>query len=136
MTGSAPNSAARVQTRDFIHVYDVAETILNSSTKKAAEGQIFNLGSGKPTTIHDLAHTILEMCGKSDNIVYSPPRPDDIKHSYADISKVQQLLDCTPKYLLKEGLQTLKDEFRKYQGKQGHYFNDNQDRIVNIITSS
>jgi len=99
------------QTRDFIHVNDVADTILNSSTQKAAEGQIFNLGFGKPTTIQELAHAISKIYGKPDNIARSPPRPGDIKHSYADISKAQQLLDYSPKYLLKEGLQTLKDEF-------------------------
>jgi UDP-glucose 4-epimerase len=98
------------QTRDFIHVHDAATTILSSSTQKAAEGQIFNLGSGKPTTIQNLACTILKMERKPVNITYSPPRPGDIKHSYADISKAKQLLDYTPRYALKKGLNTLIDE--------------------------
>jgi UDP-glucose 4-epimerase len=106
------------QTRDFIHVYDVADTLLNAAQRSSAEGQIFNLGSGKPTSIQKLAHTLSRIAAKSSNIIYEKPRSGDIKHSYADISKAHQLLDFKPKYPLEKGLQTLTDEFQKQSLKQ------------------
>ena len=98
------------QTRDFVNVKDVAEAILASTKSSKAEGEIFNIGSGKPTTINELAETILELTGVDSKIHYEKPRAGDIKDSYADISKAEKFLGYRPKVSLRDGLRILLQE--------------------------
>jgi UDP-glucose 4-epimerase len=98
------------QKRDFINVKDVAGAILASTKNKSAEGQVFNIGSGEPTSINDLAKTVIELAGGDLEITHAKFRAGDIKNSYSDISKAKKLLDFEPKISLREGLQILFDE--------------------------
>jgi nucleoside-diphosphate-sugar epimerase len=68
---------------------------------------VFNIGSGKPTSIAELAKTVLELTGQDLEIRYELPRAGDIKDSYADISKAKRLLCYEPKVTLREGLKGL-----------------------------
>src|SRR3989304_4990374 len=95
------------QTRDFVHVSDVVEAVLSSLKNKDAEGEVFNIGSGAPPSVLELAKAVLELTGLNLEILYDKPRLGDIKHSYADISKVEKLLGYGPKLSLREGLRTL-----------------------------
>lgn len=89
------------QTRDFTFVKDaVAASIL--SAESSASG-IFNIGNGESTTINDLAHLIIKLIGSNVTPTYQPPRPGDIRHSLADISKARKF-GYNPKYNLEEGL--------------------------------
>ena len=82
---------------------------LTLQSEKAA-GNIFNVGSGKATTINQLAKTIVELsCGKS-KISKKNPRIGDIKYSYANISKGRKLLGYSPRVSLKDGLRSLLDD--------------------------
>lgn len=98
------------QTRDFVSVYDVVDAVLASAEKPGAEGEVFNVGSGKPTSINQLAKTILDLDRVDAGISYEAPRAGDIKNSYADISKAQKLLGYKPQFGLKDGLHALLDE--------------------------
>ena len=95
------------QTRDFISVYDLVEGLIACIDNEKVDGQVFNLGTGKPTTIQDLAQTVLELSGSKSQIKNVKPRKGDIKHSYADISKAKDLLGFKPKVSLKKGLKEL-----------------------------
>ena len=98
------------QTRDFINVQAVVEAVLKSLENKDAEGEVFNVGSGKPTSIHELAKTILEITQSDSEIRFDKPRTGDIKNSYANISKAEQLLGYKPQFSLREGLQALVEQ--------------------------
>ena len=98
------------QTRDFVNVHDVAEAVLASMKSSKVEGEVFNIGSGKPTTINELAKTVLELAGVDLKICYENSRAGDIKDSYADISKAKKFLGYEPKVSLKAGLQALLEE--------------------------
>lgn len=52
-----------LQTRDFVNVADVVDAILASFENVAAEGNVINVGSGKATSINELATTLLKMSG-------------------------------------------------------------------------
>jgi UDP-glucose 4-epimerase len=95
------------QTRDFVNVNDIVEAVLASMKSSKAEGEVFNVGSGKPTSISELAKTVLELSGLDLEIRFEKSRTGDIKDSYADISKAKTLLGFEPKVSLKTGLQTL-----------------------------
>ena len=95
------------QTRDFVNVYDVADAVIASMEKREAEGEVFNIGSGKATSINELAKAMLELSDVDTSISHDAPRAGDIKHSYAEISKAQKLLGYQPKVSLKDGLRSL-----------------------------
>jgi UDP-glucose 4-epimerase len=98
------------QTRDFINVKDVAEAILASTKNKSTEGEVFNIGSGRSTSINELAKTVIELAGGDSEVTYVMSRAGDIKDSFADISKAKKLLNFEPKVSLREGLQILLEE--------------------------
>lgn len=98
------------QTRDFIHVSDVADCVLKTLECDVASGEIFNVGSGKSVAIKDLAETVLKIAGKRLVLVHEHERAGDTKHSVADISKARDVLGFAPKVSLEEGLRTLLKE--------------------------
>jgi UDP-glucose 4-epimerase len=98
------------QTRDFVNVRDVVEAVLASMKSGDVEGEVFNVGSGKPTSINELAKTILELAGVDLEIRYEKLRAGDIKDSYADISKAKKFLGYEPKVSLRDGLRVLLEE--------------------------
>jgi UDP-glucose 4-epimerase len=97
------------QTRDFVNVKDIADGVL-ASIESNEVGEIFNIGSGKPTCINDLANTILELTGLKTQIIHGKTRKRDIKNSYADITKARKLLGFEPKVSLRDGLQDMLEE--------------------------
>jgi len=90
------------QTRDFVNVHDVIQ-LINLVLEKHATG-IYNCGTGKATSIDELANIIIELSNKELMIVYDKPREGDIKHSYADISRAKAL-GFTPTTNLKDDIQ-------------------------------
>ena len=89
------------QTRDFTFVKDaVVASIL--AVDRDATG-VFNIGSGNRTSINDLAQLIARLIAIGAKPIYHQPRPGDIRHSLADISKARQI-GYNPKYSLEEGL--------------------------------
>ena len=90
------------QTRDFVNVEDVVQ-LTKLVLKKNAEG-VYNCGTGKETSINELARIIIELSGKEIEIIHDKPREGDIKRSYADISKALNI-GYEPKTSLKEDLQ-------------------------------
>ena len=97
------------QTRDFVNVNDVATAVVSSLESKAAS-EVFNIGTGKPTTINELAQAIIELTVSKNEVHFEKARPGDIKNSYADISKAKKLLGFEPQVSLRSGLQTLIEE--------------------------
>jgi UDP-glucose 4-epimerase len=92
------------QTRDFIHVTDIVDAIFRSLNTEAAEGQVFNIGSGKPTSLNELANTLLLLAGSNSTIIHEEPRIGDILHSYAETSQAKKLLGFSSKRQLRDGL--------------------------------
>ncbi len=93
------------QTRDFVYVEDVVEAIMLSLRKKITG--VFNIGSGKPTSILELAEQIGLVLGRQLRIIHAPPRPGDIRYSYACLDKAREKLGFQPKIQLREGLEKL-----------------------------
>jgi len=92
------------QSRDFTYIKDVIQANLltiNSETP----GEIFNIGAGSPINLNSLARLMLKLTDKTKlEIKYTDPRPGDILHSYADITKAKKLLGFNPKFDQEQGL--------------------------------
>ncbi len=97
------------QTRDFVNVKDIAKAVLATVKNDEVTNEVFNVGSGKPIAIKELAETVFELAGMPSKISYKPIRVGDIKNSYADISKAKKLLDFEPEVSLRKGLKELID---------------------------
>jgi UDP-glucose 4-epimerase len=99
------------QTRDFIHVYDVARA-MELCIDKNVENETFNIASGKPTTINGLAELIIKLAKQDLKPIYAKQRQGDIKHSHADITKAEKLLGFKPEISLEKGLSMLLDSMQ------------------------
>lgn len=77
------------QTRDFVHVEDLVDFVAIVVEKEAAG--IYNVGSGSAVSIMQLAQLVERLVGSSVQLVFTDPRPGDIKHSVADISRSKKL---------------------------------------------
>ena len=96
------------QTRDFVFVEDVVSANVLALTEKSAIGEIFNIATGKATSINKLLQMLQRIIGKRNlKPVYEEPREGDILHSYASIEKAKTLLGYEPTFSLEEGLKEL-----------------------------
>ena len=75
-----------------------------STNNDKVNGQTFNIGSGKSTTISELCQLTLRIFKVELEPVYREHRPGDIKHSCATIQKARKILGYKQKVLLEEGL--------------------------------
>ncbi len=104
------------QSRDFTYVDDIVQANL-LATKSEAFGEILNIGAGSPITLKNLANLMLKIANKQDlEVKLADPRPGDILHSYADISKAQNLIHFKPSFTTGEGL---RNYFRWHKKKFG-----------------
>lgn len=92
------------QTRDFVHVADVAQFVEVVLDRGAAG--VFNVGTGRAVSIRELAAIVMRLAGLGGEPLYGPPRPGDIKYSAADVTKAK-LLGWRPQIPLEEGLRGL-----------------------------
>ncbi|MGD9345431.1 MAG: SDR family oxidoreductase [Candidatus Aminicenantes bacterium] len=100
------------QSRDFTYVANVVKANLQAAQAHDVSGQILNMGNGIQTSVNDLAKALMERVGKSIEPVHEEERPGDVRHSFADISKAQALLDYAPHVSLEDGLLKTIEWFR------------------------
>jgi len=89
------------QTRDFTFVRDVVEANILAAESDATG--VFNIGRGETFTINELARLITDITGNNVKPIHGEPRPGDVRHSLADISKAKTF-GYKPRYNLEEGL--------------------------------
>lgn len=90
------------QTRDFTYVRNVVDANLNAAIRGSAG--VYNIGCGKETTVNELFHLVKQALNVDGTFQYGPPRPGDVRHSCADITKAQEGLGYKPQIDLEEGL--------------------------------
>lgn len=98
-----------LQQRDLVSVHDVARACRLALETREAQDQAFNIGTGTPYTIRDVAERVAKVLGKR----HIPPeikgkyRTGDIRHCFADISLARRTLRYEPSVSLDEGIQEL-----------------------------
>jgi dTDP-L-rhamnose 4-epimerase len=121
-TGVLSNFASRVlngnpplifedgmQKRDFVSVYDVARACRMAMEAPAADGQAFNISSGVPMTVKEVAERTIAAIGAGhiEPQITGNYRAGDIRHCFADITRANQVLGWQPTVTLEEGLVNL-----------------------------
>ena len=95
------------QIRDFIFIEDIARANL-LALKKAEESNVYNIGTGNPTSIVDIAIMVKNILGVDiEPIITQEYRVGDTRHDIADISIAQRQLGFKPKWKIKDGLKQL-----------------------------
>lgn len=95
-----------LQQRDFVSVQDIAQSLQLSLEVPDAAGQVFNIGSGHPYTIRQVAEMMARVMGKDylEAEITGRYRMGDIRNCFADISHAQNVLGYQPQITLEEGL--------------------------------
>ncbi|WP_135301884.1 NAD-dependent epimerase/dehydratase family protein [Haloarcula amylovorans] len=91
------------QTRDFVNVADVVQANLCAATTDAT-GEAFNVGTGRGTTISELATVVRDRVAPDAEITSVEPRAGDIQDSVAAIGKARTRLGYEPSVTLEDGL--------------------------------
>ncbi len=103
------------ESRDFVHVSDVAEAVALGLMGEQADGMTMNVGSGAPVTVETVARTLKRQFGDSSEPIFSGQyRVGDIRHCYADLSAIKKALGFSPKMKFEEGI----ERFARWVEKQ------------------
>lgn len=96
------------QTRDFIHVRDVARANIMSLESDKANGQAFNIGSGSARSIESIALNIAHLLKKDiQPDITQKFRKGDVRHCFADVSKIKASLGFTAAIEFEAGIEEL-----------------------------
>lgn len=97
-----------MQTRDFVYVGDVVQANLLAMESNAANYESFNVGTGKPRTIRGIAETLAELLGKGIKPeITNRFRKGDVRHCFADITKIRKKLGFEPGVSFDAGMKEL-----------------------------
>jgi UDP-glucose 4-epimerase len=112
LTGTSPTVFGDgEQSRDFTYVDNVVYGNLLAVEAKDAPGKVINLACGGQLTLNQLLVHLKQITGSDAEAVYTDPRPGDVRHSWADISVSEQVLDYKTQVALEEGLGKTVDYF-------------------------
>ncbi|HEV3261325.1 MAG TPA: SDR family oxidoreductase [Gemmataceae bacterium] len=101
-----------LQSRDFTYVRDVVQANLLAAEAPRVAGKVFNIACGRRTTLLDLIGRINDVLGTRIRPVHADPRPGDVQHSQADISRAQVELGFCPCTDIKQDLRHCIDYYR------------------------
>lgn len=106
------------QSRDFIHISDVVECLTRAISLDPRISEILNLGTGKATSITQLAETIVRVSGKKGlKPIYGDSWPGEVDGSRADVGKLSRLIRYSPRVGLEEGLRILLESQMQVVGR-------------------
>lgn len=94
-----------LESRDFVYIDDVITATMLGIEKEAANGEIFNVGTGVSTTVHQVAQQLIDEFNVDLPVHISGNyRLGDIRHNFADLSKIKKILAFTPVTDFSKGL--------------------------------
>ena len=97
-----------LQSRDFVSVHDVVQANLLVMKSSSADYEVLNVASGNQTTIKNVAEILIKLYGKDVKAeVTNKYRKGDVRHCFADISKIKKLLGYSPKVSFEQGMQEI-----------------------------
>lgn len=92
------------QTRDFVHAQDISQAIWLSIRRKGPMFGLFQIGSGKSTSILQLVRALAKMTPGKPRVIFGKSRRGEILRNYSDIRKAKRVLGFKPRTRLQNGL--------------------------------
>ena len=93
------------ESRDFVYIDDVVESLALALTREQAGGEAFGIGTGVATSVMTVARTLVELYGIEVPLtVTGAYRVGDIRHNFADTAKAERLLGFKARVPFREGI--------------------------------
>ena len=99
------------QERDFTYIDDIARGTV--AALKPVGYEVINLGGDRPVVLADAIATIEECLEKKARIEYAPLHPTDVRATWADVRRAQELLGWRPQVSIEEGIKRTVDWYRE-----------------------
>lgn len=109
------------QQRAFTHVNDVAPIIAASVRYPKAFGQVFNIGSGVPYSVNDLAQVVADAMGSECRVQHLPAR-NEVQVAFSDDSKARRVFGEQPTTSLKEGIHRMAEWAKTHGARPSSVF--------------
>ena len=103
------------QSRDFTFIADCVAGVLAACETPGLSGRVFNIGTGRRTTVHRLYDQLQSLLHTNLAPNYGPPQPGDLAHDQADIGQAERFLHFRPRYDMAQGLRETIDFMRRTQ---------------------
>ncbi|MDH7598824.1 MAG: SDR family oxidoreductase [Sedimentisphaerales bacterium] len=100
------------QTRDFTYIDDVVHANILAAQAPKTSGEVVNIACGQAISINRIISLINQILGTDIRPIYAPPRPGDVRHSLADISRARELLGYKPIVMFEQGLRQAIEWYR------------------------
>jgi len=94
------------ESRDFVFIDDVVNATILGIEKEEANGQVFNVGTGVATDVISVVNELFESYQTKVSVKISGNyRLGDIRHNFADITKITSMLGYAPSVSFKQGIE-------------------------------
>jgi len=100
------------QSRDFTYIDNVVEANLLAARAASVGGEVFNVGCGDRVSLLEIITKLEAILGRRLRRKHGPPRPGDVPHTLADVSKGKRLLGYSPLVSFDDGLQRTVEYFK------------------------
>jgi nucleoside-diphosphate-sugar epimerase len=92
------------QSRDFTYIDNVVEANVQAMTAEGVAGTVMNVACGERITLNQMLDHLRQLTGKQIEARYVDPRPGDVQHSLADITRAREKIGFNPTVSFEEGL--------------------------------
>ena len=105
--------------RDFTYIDDIVDGVVGVLDYPPARGvhEVFNIGDSSPVGLMDMIRVLETALGREAIKIMRPMQPGDVTATYADVSKLDALIDYDPKVTLAEGLPRFVEWWRGWNGR-------------------
>lgn len=110
------------ETRDFVFIDDVVDATILGIEREEANGEVFNVGMGIPIDVMTVAKSLIKNYGIEVPVTVSGSyRLGDIRHNYADLTKIKNKLGFDPKFSFEQGLRAFTNWVNTQEVEQDNY---------------
>jgi len=110
------------ETRDFVYIDDVVDATILGLEKEEANGEVFNVGTGVATDVVTVAQTLIDNYGiETSMTITGNYRLGDIRHNFADLTKISNKLGFSPKVNFEEGIKRFTNWVNTQEVKEDNY---------------
>ncbi|MFN2160150.1 MAG: NAD-dependent epimerase/dehydratase family protein [Anaerolineales bacterium] len=104
-----------LQTRDYVFVDDVVNSMIAASTAPGVDNSVINIGSGYETSIRDLVQMVIEVTGEKVEVITNTQNDPGVSRMCADITLARQKLGYKPYFSLSEGIRLTIERDERFQ---------------------
>lgn len=102
------------QTRDFVYIEDVVDALVAAAIAPDVDRHVINVGSGRETSLNELARAVGEAVGKRLEPLHNRDRDGGVRHMCADLTLARDLLGFEPSITLEKGLHCMIEQDNRF----------------------